>query len=385
MEIIQKRFKPLVLTTAGRPKLVEEEIELRFSTHCRVYLGDNLAFENGSCWLSTHRVSWRSNKHKRESDPKHSFSLSLEHVSRCWCKAGVVLISSPKIVLELYSTDPGPAPYMMLSFRDNMRNAFYSALTDALRTKPWQSAKPSAASARPAEFSTRGAGIKGLMAREQKKHKEVSQEVDSAFRDLSALMANAGQMVSLVKKFSDGMRARDAKMGEEDKFNSMLADMGIPSPVTRKTAGTAYHDQLARQLSDFFESRLGDLGGIVTLPDAFCLFNRARGTEMVSPDDLMNACRLLSRLSLPLVFRTFQNSNVMVLQSQSHSDEKVHDRITELARTQPSGVSALEASRALQMSLVLTKQHILTAERAAKICRDKSSEGVRFYVNLFIH
>ena len=40
-------------------------------------------------------------------------------------------------------------------------------------------------------------------------------------------------------------------------------------------------------LSSFAPSQ--DAGGMMTLTDAFCRLNRARGLELVSPDDLINA------------------------------------------------------------------------------------------------
>lgn len=43
----------------------------------------------------------------------------------------------------------------------------------------------------------------------------------------------------------------------------------------------------ALQLADFLRPRLERSGGLLPMPDAYCLFNRARGTELVSPDDLL--------------------------------------------------------------------------------------------------
>ena len=34
-------------------------------------------------------------------------------------------------------------------------------------------------------------------------------------------------------------------------------------------------------------------GGVLTLPDVYCLFNRARGSELVSPADVLKARPLL--------------------------------------------------------------------------------------------
>lgn len=68
---------------------------------------------------------------------------------------------------------------------------------------------------------------------------------------------------------------------------SYFLSMGITSPVTRQTAGALFHQQLALQLADFLAPRLEHARGVMTLPDTYCLFNRARGTELVSPEDLI--------------------------------------------------------------------------------------------------
>lgn len=72
-----------------------------------------------------------------------------------------------------------------------------------------------------------------------------------------------------------------------------LAHSTIPTPAAGSPApalcppGARYHTELSRQLADFLEGPLARCGGMISLPDVYCLFNRARGTELVSPDDLL--------------------------------------------------------------------------------------------------
>lgn len=70
----------------------------------------------------------------------------------------------------------------------------------------------------------------------------------------------------------------------------------------------------------------------MTLTDVYCRVNRARGLELLSPEDLLHASRQLAPLGLPIVLRTF-DSGVMVLQVLSHDDNAVVDSITELVST----------------------------------------------------
>lgn len=69
---------------------------------------------------------------------------------------------------------------------------------------------------------------------------------------------------------------------------------------------------------------------MMTLTDVYCRVNRARGLELLSPEDLLNASRLLAPLGLPIVLRVF-DSGVMVLQAKSHDDNAAIEGITELA------------------------------------------------------
>lgn len=76
------------------------------------------------------------------------------------------------------------------------------------------------------------------------------------------------------------------------------------------------------QLADFLTPRVDKAGGMMPLPDTYCLFNRARGTELVSPNDLLTAVKLFPSTTTKLSFRHFA-SGVLVVQSSSHSVEQV--------------------------------------------------------------
>ena len=45
-------------------------------------------------------------------------------------------------------------------------------------------------------------------------------------------------------------------------------------------SGTNYHVELAKQLATFLEKPLSECGGMMTLADVYCRYNRARGMEV---------------------------------------------------------------------------------------------------------
>ena len=52
---------------------------------------------------------------------------------------------------------------------------------------------------------------------------------------------------------------------------------------------------------------------MMTVTDVYCFFNRARGTELISPEDLYRSCVLFDELQLPVRLRKF-DSGVLVVQ-----------------------------------------------------------------------
>lgn len=107
--------------------------------------------------------------------------------------------------------------------------------------------------------------------------------------------------------------------------------LGIDDPVTRDShkSDNQYYRSLAKQVCDILLNPISDMGGMMALADAYCRVNRARGLELLSPEDLLNACRLMESLDLPLKLYQF-SSGVMVLQLQSLDDESVAEATAQL-------------------------------------------------------
>lgn len=76
------------------------------------------------------------------------------------------------------------------------------------------------------------------------------------------------------------------------------------------------------QLGDFLGPKVDKVGGMMAMADVYCLFNRARGSELVSPDDLLQACTCFPQAGVPLTIKQF-STGALVVQSRSHSTEQV--------------------------------------------------------------
>ena len=117
-------------------------------------------------------------------------------------------------------------------------------------------------------------GVAGLIRRQGAKQQHANQLAEQAFSDLSSLMDKAKDVVKVVERYAE---YHAGEKNDAEQLNVLLHNIGISNPVTRASAGAAYHHALARELATFLRAPLQANGGMLVLSDVFCLFNRARG------------------------------------------------------------------------------------------------------------
>lgn len=252
----------------------------------------------------------------------------------------------------------------------------------------------------PDKFSASNAGVAGILRRQEQNLKSVDALARDAMVDLDSLMMRAKEIALVVQRYAsyasertegdNGERSEtSSEAGEVTEIDSILQSMGIASPVTKFSAGRLYHKQLARQLADFLHdsNRLSRLGGMMTLTDVYGMFNRARGTELVSPDDFLQSAQMLKSLDVSISCIRFP-SGVCMLRLDSLSEDSLCKSLVELSQsTNPEiiadGIQASLVAQTLNLSIVLAKEILLVAESRGLLCRDDSIGGLTFFYNSF--
>ncbi|VDQ13547.1 unnamed protein product [Trichobilharzia regenti] len=100
-------------------------------------------------------------------------------------------------------------------------------------------------------------------------------------------------------------------MGVVDNESSVVVnDEKAPSSSSSSTSVSnstnKFYVQLAHQLSNLLHPLLKEQG-CMDLATAYCRINRARGMDLISPDDLLRACRQLEKESLPIRLKCYAN------------------------------------------------------------------------------
>ncbi|KAJ1530931.1 hypothetical protein ONE63_005769 [Megalurothrips usitatus] len=382
------------------PRSAHNEEFLMRENGVRIYDGDSkTTFEGGEIVVSNTRILWG-----RPGDiPRGQACICLplfyiiyvEEEQRTFSFS-----SSRKFVLHLseprQGKPQGPVQwsqfsFIKLSFKEGLHNDFQSILQNALMTRAWERLNlgPTSVTAAPSQSMADRkwrSGIVGIERKIEEKQKATDESISLAFQDLSRLMNMAKDMVALSRGISSKIREKQGDITEDEtvRFKSYLLSLGIDDPVTRGAFSNQneYFNSLSRQLAQILEEPVKEVGGMMSMADVYCRVNRARGLELLSPEDLMTACRLMSSLQLGLCLRTF-DSGATVLQLSDHNDTIIVESTAGTLEEHRS-LSATELAKILGISVLLAKERLLTTEKQGRACRDESLEGVRFYPNLFL-
>ncbi|XP_049521546.1 vacuolar protein-sorting-associated protein 36 isoform X1 [Dermacentor silvarum] len=378
------------------------EVILRQQPGVALYDGERKTpFVGGELVLTSHQVYWTGPEKQRIS--LHlSLIILIEEQSGSWSKrygccgnpvcgvTNVLAHHSAKIVVHVSPpTDEkhagvvqsSPFDYVRFSFRSGGSSEFYQEMQAALQRKDWL--KMPTVDSRGKKIRT---GIVGIERQIQAKHDEADKNISAAFEDLSKLMEMAKDMVALSKSITQKLKEKGSSLTDDETimFKSHLLSLGISDPVTKSAYGSGinYYQELAKQLAEVLEGPVQESGGIISLTDVYCRINRARGLELLSPEDLLNACKVMESLQLPLRLHVF-GSGVTVLKLATQNDEKTSAETRQLIDEHGS-LSAEQLSPLIHISVILAKERLICAEQKGLVCRDDSVEGLSFYPNLFL-
>lgn len=367
----------------------DESMVIKHS-NVRLYDGDTKTqFQRGDLTLTSHRLFWQRDA---------TLVLSLSYVKNAVEEEKSIfnLTAGKKIILQLSPAEPGKSlgpfassvyDYVKLSFREGIQNEFLEALKSTVEAKIWAVHNKSTQQTKLREIRTH-TGILGIERNIVEKQQETSSNINNAFKDLNQLMSMAKEMVEISKNISNKIINKQGDITEDEtlQFKSYLLSLGIEDPVTRTScrSDADYYTALANELITAIVEPLSAAGGTMLLTDVYCRLNRARGLELLSPVDLMNACQALDSLpSSPIMLKIYA-SGVNVLQFRdSGDDEQTCDATLQLV-TRLEFVTVESFASEAQVTYVMSKHRLLAAETRGKLCRDVSLESVRFYPNRFL-
>ncbi len=185
---------------------------------------------------------------------------------------------------------------------------------------------------------------------------------------------------------------------EASIMGALLRDMGsVANPVTRDMApGRDFAPALARQVAAFIKPRLVELGGLMPLTDVYAMYNRARGMDTISPEDLLEAVGVMGGLGLGLRLETLGSGSgggggkaassanpLKVLQLDALTDDSMCKRAEQWAlageKRGESFITPQGCADGEKLPLTVAKQHLEVGVKRGVLALDVSMAGRRYF------
>lgn len=237
------------------------------------------------------------------------------------------------------------------------------------------------------------AGIGRIETKLKNKLEAADKNISVAFQDLNQLMKMAQEMTKLSKSIASKIKEHGSQVTTDETilFKSHLLELGIEQQVdiglssrSSYSSNTQYYTDLARQMSSIIKPIMASKKQEqLTLSDIYCCFNRARGLDLLSPDDILNACKQLKDLPELQLELVKYRSGLLVVQNQSCDNEELLNATLKHVELATTGLTPLQLSARLSVSVQLARQRLEEAEAVGLLCRDESLEGLKFYPNKF--
>ena len=193
-------------------------------------------------------------------------------------------------------------------------------------------------------------------------------------------------MVDIAEQIKSKLERKELNEESEEmkEIQSVMFNMGMASnfsaQVNKDTSGKLYHQQLALELEKFLDKILDKFGGVIGLIDLFCMYNRARGTDLISTSDMAVAAEKLNQTSSKFMLKRYP-SGVLTIQSKHFNEGSYYTKLAEVIKETGNGLTAVKLGEKLNVNVLLMRELCQAAEMQGVLCRDESFEGVQYFEN----
>ena len=118
---------------------------------------------------------------------------------------------------------------------------------------------------------------------------------------------------------------------------------------------------------------------LISISDAYCVYNKTRGFEFVSPVDILTICSVkFKELNIPLQFKRLK-SGLCVIHRETITDDILMSRVLD-ALQETQFITAISVNLK-GINSALLGDLLYNMELMGLLLRDEAISGVRFYEN----
>ena len=234
-----------------------------------------------------------------------------------------------------------------------------------------------------------GLGIDRVKNMMRGKFENQKKLIEGSFTDINSLKQNAEQMIALASQIRTKIANNPNNKSENDEINSVLSKIGFVDPITKEVAGSEYYVKLGEQINQFFMDYFtkNPKTKALTLIDAYCLYNRARTGNTISPKDMRQAIKQLTdgKVLHDIIIKNF-NNEMIVIQTPEFSGKNILTMIKKFMEEKKQHyIEMSDLTNILHVENVLLEKTIIEdLLLSGLILIDESDLEVRYYLNIIL-
>jgi hypothetical protein len=144
------------------------------------------------------------------------------------------------------------------------------------------------------------------------------QKIGNAFYDINSFFDSLAQLDEVFGSVRRGLREDDdfKKHYKESEADKILEELGAVEVVSKSESGKMFYKDLAKQIDHIFPDVLKRKGGAMSLIDVYLYYNRLRGSDLITCNDLLLASQELRMMNSKLELREI-SGGLKILQLRS--------------------------------------------------------------------
>jgi ribosomal protein S25 len=150
-----------------------------------------------------------------------------------------------------------------------------------------------------------------------------------------------------------------------------------------QSGGDSSSAGLATEFAGYIAKYLEKRGvGCLSLGECFAAFNRAKGSNWITPKDLQNALDVMGKQpsKYPVKIETLESETLVTSEKSCYNN--VINAVTKTLKDDQF-VTPIGLSGKYQVPIMVAKLYLDRAEKQGKMAKDDSLAGVRYYKNRF--
>lgn len=147
--------------------------------------------------------------------------------------------------------------------------------------------------------------LRSKIKRDKEEVENQSAKISSSFYNFNAFLKNLESLDDVFSYIRSGLdKDKDFSSNQkQSEADQILEELGCVEVITKSEAGRIFYRKVAQQINDIFKKVLPRKGGVMSLIDVYLYYNRMRGSDLVTTDDLLKAARELKSINSVLEMR----------------------------------------------------------------------------------